>query len=251
MKNDLMVFENEQFGNVRVINQNDEVWFVAKDLADCLEIADVSSSTRDFDLDEKGTHTVQTLGGEQKVVILSEAGMYRLILKSRKTEAKQFKRWITHEVLPSIRKHGAYLTPDKIEEVLLNPDTIIELATQLKVEIEKRREAEKQIEEQKPLVTFAETCLKSNDNILIRELSKIAKEEGINIGQNRLYEKLREWKLIMKGSTEPYQYSMERKWFVVEEKSINTPYGVKLTKTTKVTPKGQVYIIEKLKSELK
>ena len=110
---------------------------------------------------------------------------------------------------------------------------------------------EAKIEEQKPLVGFAETCLKSKDNVLIRELSKVANDEGINIGQNRLYNKLREWKMIMgKPSTEPYQTTMNSGYFVVEEKSVDTPYGIKLTRTTKCTPKGQVYIIEKLKKEL-
>jgi len=110
---------------------------------------------------------------------------------------------------------------------------------------------EAKIEEQKPLVGFAETCLKSKDNVLIRELSKVANDEGINIGQNRLYNKLREWKMIMgKPSTEPYQTAMNSGYFVVEEKSVDTPYGIKLTRTTKCTPKGQVYIIEKLKKEL-
>jgi anti-repressor protein len=106
------------------------------------------------------------------------------------------------------------------------------------------------IEEDKPLVEFGNQVLKSADNILVRELSKLAFEQGIDIGEKKLYKKLREWKYIMQGCTEPYQSAMNQGLFVVEEKSINTPYGVKLTKTTKVTPKGQVFIIEKLRKEV-
>lgn len=249
-KNELQVFNNEQFGEVRVFIKDDDYWFLAKDIATILEYRTSNDMTRILDDDEKDTQIVRTLGGEQEMVVINESGLYSAILKSRKPEAKQFKKWVTSEVLPTIRKHGAYMSEEVIEKTLTDPDFIIQLATQLKEEKQKRLLAEKQIEEQKPLVTFAETCLKSNDNILMRELSKVANDEGINIGQNRLYDKLREWKLIMsKPSTEPYQYGMDRNWFVVEEKNINTPYGVKLTRTTKVTPKGQVYIIEKLKKE--
>ncbi|WP_245864496.1 Rha family transcriptional regulator [Paenibacillus donghaensis] len=119
-------------------------------------------------------------------------------------------------------------------------------------ELKEKKQLQLQVEENKPLVTFAETVLKSKDNILVRELSKIIQDEGINIGEKKLYNKLREWKLILKNSVnnEPSQYAMNQKLFVVEERTIDTSYGEKITKTTKVTPKGQVYIIEKLKSEL-
>jgi phage antirepressor YoqD-like protein len=106
------------------------------------------------------------------------------------------------------------------------------------------------IELDKPLVTFAETVLKSSDNILVRELSKIIQDEGIDIGEKKLFRKLREWRLILTNSTEPSQFAMNNGIFVVEEKSINTPYGVRLSKTTKVTPRGQIYIIERLKKHI-
>lgn len=107
----------------------------------------------------------------------------------------------------------------------------------------------KKIEEDKPLVGFAETIIKSNDNILVRELAKIISDEIIKIGQNKLYELLRKWNYIMQKSTEPYQKSIDNGYFVVEEKAINTPYGAKITKTTKVTPKGQVVIVERFRKE--
>lgn len=252
-RNELKVFEQREVlgKQFRIYGDLDNPLFLAKDVMNWLDmdVSQVKKFINKIDEDEKVRNNVTTLGGIQNTWFLTEDGVYESLMQSRKPIAKQFKKKVK-EILKSIRKHGGYLTPEKVEEVLLNPDTIIKLATQLKEERLMRIEAEKQIEEQKPLVTFAETCIKSNDNVLVRELSKIAKDQGMKIGQNRLYDKLREWGLIMKKpSTEPYQYAMDRDWFVVEEKNVNTPYGVKLTKTTKVTPKGQVYIIEKLKKE--
>jgi anti-repressor protein len=248
-KNELQVFTNEQFGEVRVFIKDENYWFLAKDISTILEYRTASDMTRILDDDEKDTQIVRTLGGEQEMVVINESGLYSAILKSRKPEAKQFKKWVTSEVLPTIRKHGAYMSEEVIEKTLTDPDFIIQLATQLKEEKQKRLIAEKQIEEQKPLVGFAETCLKSKDNILVRQMSKIAQDEHIDIGEKKLYKKLREWGLILTNSTEPSQRGMNSGYFVVEEKSVDTAYGIKLTKTTKVTPKGQVYIIEKLKKE--
>ena len=115
------------------------------------------------------------------------------------------------------------------------------------IEVEKaKKPLVEKIEQDKPLVTFAETSLKSKDNILVRELAKIISDEGYKIGQNKLYEQLREWNLIMRNSTEPYQTAIEKDYFVVEQGQIDTPFGIKLTKTTKVTPKGQLYIMNKV-----
>jgi anti-repressor protein len=262
---ELMVFESSEFGKIRVIEKNGESWFVAKDVATILGYETPQKMYQRLEKEDKVNIDPQALEYQglcqngitlesniniRILTLINESGLYDAIFGSTLATAKQFKKWVTSEVLPTIRKHGTYMTEEVIEKTLTDPDFIIQLATQLKEERQKRLLAEQTIEEQKPLVGFAETCLKSNDNVLMRELSKVAKDEGIEIGQNRLYDKLREWGLIMKGSTEPYQYGMERNWFVVEEKSVNTPYGVKLTRTTKVMPKGQVYIIEKLKKEI-
>lgn len=255
MNNQLQIF-NYDSKQVRTIIKDGEPWFVAKDVCDILGLNTSEavngkgrSETEGLDDDEKGVDIVDTPGGKQRVTIISEAGLYALVLKSRKPEAKQFKRWITHEVIPSIRKYGLYATPDTVEKILENPDYMIEILQKYKEEKQKRLEAENRLKEQEPLVLFADTCLKSKDNILVRELAKIAKDEGIEIGEKRLYNKLRSWKIIMPNSTEPYQQYVDKGYFVVEEKPIDTPYGVKLTRTTKVTPKGQVYIIERLKKE--
>ena len=116
--NDMKIFENSEFGAVRVVDVNGEPWFVAKDVCECLELTNTSQTLSYLDDDEKGITTNDTPGGAQEMSIVSEAGLYSLILRSRKPEAKTFKRWITHEVLPAIRKHGGYLTPAKLEEAL-------------------------------------------------------------------------------------------------------------------------------------
>src|SRR5690606_6735444 len=167
-----------------------------------------------------------------------------------KPEAKTFKKWVKQEVLPSIRKHGAYMTPQKIEEVLLNPDTIIQLATNLKEEQQKRLEAERTIELQKTKVVFAESCLVSQDTVLVKEVAKLACNQGIMIGQNKLYNKLREWGYIQKNNTQPTQRAIEAGYFQVLQRNIQTPEGSKLTRTTKVTTKGQLRIINRLKQEM-
>ena len=258
MSNQLQIF-NYNSKQVRTIIKDGEPWFVAKDVCNILEInpseAVKGRKDRNFedglDVDEyrDDIDIVDSIGRRQKALAVNEAGLYSLILKSRKPEAKQFKRWVTHEVIPSIRKYGLYATPDTVEKILENPDYMIEILQKYKEEKQKRLEAENRLKEQEPLVLFADTCLKSKDNILVRELAKIVKDEGIEIGEKRLYNKLRSWKIIMPNSTEPYQQYVNKRYFVVEEKPINTPYGVKLTRTTKVTPKGQVYIIERLKKE--
>lgn len=131
--NNIQIFKYEN-NDVRTMEINGEPWFVLKDVCNALEIANVSNVAIRLDADEKGIHQVDTLGGKQEVICINESGLYNVILRSDKPEAKPFRKWVTSEVLPSIRKHGAYMTPQKIEEALLNPDTIISLAQQLKEE---------------------------------------------------------------------------------------------------------------------
>ena len=145
MSNDMVVFENAEFCSIEVVLIEGKEWFVAKSITDFLGFADAGQVSRYLDDDEKTTLLIQHDGSnyKSKQVLISESGLYSLILRSRKPEAKKFKKWITSEVLPSIRKHGGYLTPEKVEEALLNPDVLIRLATELKTEREKRLEAER------------------------------------------------------------------------------------------------------------
>lgn len=242
--NELMQFQFEG-QQIRTVMQNGEPWFVAADVCRVLDQPNVSQVTARLEVDEKGLHNVDTPSGEQTVIVVNESGLYSLILTSRKPEAKAFKRWVTREVLPSIRKNGMYAT----DELLDNPDLLVEVATRLRDERRARLAAEATILQQKPMVMFAETCLASQDSILVRELAKLASKHGVLIGQNRLYEKLREWGLIIQGSTEPYQRAIDSGWFEVIQRPVGTPKGQRLTATTMVTPKGQMYIIERLRCE--
>lgn len=137
---EVKVFSNAEFGDLRTLEIEGETWFVGKDVADALGYSNSRKALIDHVYEEdKGVTKCDTLGGVQNLAVINESGLYSLILSSKLPTAKKFKRWITSEVLPSIRKHGAYLTPDKIEEVLYNPDVIIKIATQLKEEQEKNR----------------------------------------------------------------------------------------------------------------
>jgi anti-repressor protein len=234
---------------LRTVIKNNEPWFVAKDVAQILSFDHTPTMTRTLDEDEKGVHIIHTPGGDQRMTIINEPGLYSVILKSRKPEAKQFKRWVTHEVIPSIRKHGVYMTPKTVEEFLLNPDTIIQIAKNWKEEQQKRIAAEKQIEQQKPLVNFAETCMASDKSLLVREVAKMISKQGILMGERRLFQKLRDWKLIFPNKNEPYQEYIDRGYFEISQGVKETSKGSFTWLTMRVTPKGQMYIINRLKKE--
>ncbi len=245
----LQIFHFKE-NQVRTILKDSEPWFVAKDVCDILDIKNNRDAISRLDDDEKDAVGItDSIGRKQQTTIISESGLYNLIFLSRKPEAKQFKRWVTHEVIPTIRKHGAYMTPEKIEEVLLNPDTIIKLATELKEERQKRLAAEQTLEKQKPLVSFAETCMASDKSLLVREVAKLISKQGIHIGERRLYQKLREWKLIFPGKNEPYQEYIDRGYFEISQGVKETDKGSFTWLTMRVTPKGQMYIINRLKKE--
>jgi anti-repressor protein len=244
--NEIQKLFNYQGTQLRTVVLNNEPWFVAKDVCEILEIKNPTDALKRLDSDERARFN---LGRQGKTNIVNEPGLYTLILGSRKPEAKQFKRWITHEVIPSIRKHGAYMTPEKIEEVLLNPDTIIKLATNLKEEQRKRIAAEKQIEQQKPLVNFAETCMASDKSLLVREVAKLISKQGILMGERRLFQKLRDWKLILPNKNEPYQEYIDRGYFEISQGVKETNKGSFTWLTMRITPKGQMYIINRLKKE--
>jgi prophage antirepressor-like protein len=248
----LQIFKNEDFGEVRVVELNKEPWFVATDICKALDIKNVTQAINRLDEDERSMFNI---GRQGETNIVNEYGLYNLILSSRKPEAKKFKRWITHEVIPSIRKHGAYMTPEKIEEVLMNPDTIIQLATALKEEQQRRLQAERQIEEQKPKVLFAEAWEVSEHSILVGEMAKLLAKNGLeNMGQNRLFKWLRANGYLHKSGQQynlPTQKSIELGIIEVKTRTIANPDGsVRVTKTPKVTVKGQIYFLEKFKEKL-
>jgi anti-repressor protein len=243
---------NYQGSDIRTVVINNEPWWIAKDVCDVLELSNPTVALQSLDEDERSKFN---LGRQGETNIVNEPGLYSLIMRSRKPEARTFKRWITHEVIPTIRKHGAYMTPEKLEEVLLNPDTLIRLATDLKAEREARIAAETKIEADRPKVLFAEALETSSNTILIGELAKLLKQNGVDVGQNRLFERLRHEGYLMRTRDErwndPTQRAMEMGLFEVKVRSINNPDGsVRTIKTTKVTGKGQIYFINKFKGRI-
>lgn len=244
--NQLQMFDFENH-SVRVIPIDGEPWFVAIDVCDFLGLTNPTMALSRLDEDERAKFN---LGRQGNTNIINEYGLYSLVLASRKPEAKQFKRWITHEVIPSIRKHGAYMTPDTLEQAISNPDFAIGLLTNLKEERNKRQAAELRIKEQKPKVLFAESVEASQTSILIRELAVLLKQNGIDTGEKRLYEWMRtNGYLVKRLGTDrnmPTQRSMNLGLFEVKETPINHNSGlITVNKTTKVTGRGQVYFINK------
>lgn len=244
MTNDLKTFTNDQFGQLRTVTINNEPWFVAADVCKALELD--RTATRRLDEDEKGVHSTHTPGGDQEITVVSEPGLYTLVLGSRKPEARQFKRWITHDVIPAIRSHGGYLTPELTEQVLSDPDTIIRLATDLKKERSARIQAEQRIALDAPKVLFADAVSSSQDDIPISELAKFLRQNGVDTGRNRLFDTLRADGYIQKFSTEPTQKAMELGLFRIVERTYLDPDGSsRLCRTTKVTGKGQLYFVQR------
>lgn len=255
MENNLQIFTNEEFGSFRALKIDGKDYFVGKDIAKILGYEKTANAiAAHVDEEDKGVCKIGTPGGVQEMIVINESGLYSLILSSKLPTAKKFKHWVTAEVLPAIRKHGMYATPATIENIIANPDFGIELLMKLKAEREKRIAAEKIIEEQKPKVIFADAVETSHTSILIGELAKIIKQNGVDIGQNRLFDWLRDNGYLIKGNRAdknmPTQAAMEMKLFEVKERAINNPDGsVKITRTTKVTGKGQNYFVNKFLSK--
>lgn len=251
MNKEIQIFKNEEFGQVRTVAINGEPYFVGKDIAIILGY----ENTRDalgthVDEEDKAKVAIHDGSQNRNMTVINESGLYSLILSSKLPNAKKFKRWVTSEVLPSIRKHGAYMTENTLEEALTNPDFLIKLATELKEEQSKRKALEEEKKLNAPKVIFADAVSTSKTSILIGELAKILKQNGIETGQRRLFEWLRINKyLISRKGTDynmPTQKSMELGLFEIKETSIAHADGhTSISKTPKITGKGQQYFINK------
>lgn len=247
--NNLMIFENAEFGQIRTVEIENKNYFVGKDVAIALGYSDTFGALKKH-VDEEDKQNCQNSSFESPrgLIVINESGLYSLILSSKLPSAKKFKHWVTSEVLPSIRKHGAYMTEDTIEKALTSPDFLIQLATNLKEEREKRKLLEAENKANAPKVLFADTVTASERSILVRDLAKLLKQKGIEIGEKRLYAWLRENGYIIKCDKEnkPTQKAMNLGLFELEERVINNPDGEIIVKfTTKVTGKGQQYFINK------
>lgn len=246
---EIQIFKNEQFGEIRAVEIDGEGWLVGKDVAEILGYTNPQKAIRDhIDEEDKTLNESFTVNGT-KGILINESGLYSLILSSKLPGAKKFKRWVTSEVLPSIRKHGIYMTESTLEEAITNPDFLIKLAVELKNEKEQRKALEKEKMFNAPKVSFAEHVAAANNSMLVREVAKLASKNGIKIGEKRLYGKLREWGLIFKNSCEATQRAIEQGLIEVTEGVRESSKGKFTYKTSRVTGKGQIYIISRLKKE--
>ncbi len=246
--NEIKIFDNPEFGKVRTMEINGEPYFVGKDVAIILGYAKPENAIANHvDTEDKTLTPIQggCSTGSQNTTIINESGLYSLILSSKLPKAKEFKHWVTSEVLPSIRKHGAYA----VDELLNDPEFAIKTFTALKEERERSKRLSEQIEADKPKVIFADSVSAAKSSILIGDLAKILKQNGVNIGQNRLFEWFRQNGFLIKsGSSKnmPTQKAAEMGLFEVKVSTVNNPDGsIRETKTTKVTGKGQVYFVNK------
>lgn len=245
--NELEIFKNEEFGEIRTVVIENEPWFVGKDIAFVLGYSNSRKAIIDHvDDEDKGVTKCDTLGGSQDLTVINESGLYSLILSSKLPTAKKFKHWVTSEVLPTIRKHGAYMTDEKAFDVLHNAGGLADLLQQA---AEQLKQKDVQIERMKPKALFADAVASSKNSILIGELSKIIKANGYDIGQRRLFSWMRDNGYLMKSGeayNQPTQKSMELGVMEIKKSTINNPDGsIRTTTTTKITGKGQVYFVNK------
>lgn len=246
--NDLQIFNNEEFGEIRTITKDNEPWFVASDICRSLDLSNPTMAMQRIDDDEKAKFNLGLSGGEINCV--NEYGLYSLVLASRKREAKDFKRWITHEVLPSIRKNGGYIAGQETlsDEELLSKALVV---AQRKIDEKNNIIAmqDSRIQGMIPKEIFADAVSASHTSILVGDLAKLICQNGVQIGQKRLFEWLRENNFLIKSGSSrnmPQQRYVEQGLFEVKESNIQNPDGsVRITRTTKVTGKGQVYFVNK------
>jgi anti-repressor protein len=242
-------FKNAEFGVLRTIEVDDKILFCASDVARALGYSNPNKAINDHcrAITKRDT---PISGKMQEINYITEGDVYRLIVRSKLPSAEKFETWVFDEVLPSIRKHGAYMTEQTVEKALADPDFLIRLATELKQEQEKRKSLESQMQADKPKVIFADSVTTSNTCILVGELAKILKGNGVNIGQNRLFEWLREnGYLVNRKGTDyntPTQKSMDLGLFKIKETTVIRSDGhIQISKTPKITGKGQIYFTNK------
>lgn len=250
--NNIQIFKNEEFGQVRVITKDNEPWFVGKDIAEVLGYSNSRKAILDHvDEEDKllndGVTIRDSIGREQTPVVINESGLYSLILSSKLPGAKKFKRWVTSEVLPQIRKTGGYIPINKEEseqDILAKALLIAQNTLKKKDELIKAKDKELESKNR-----FLNQLAASENSLLVREVAKVASKENIVIGEKRLWAKLREWGLVFKNSTEPKQIGIDKGLFEVNEGTKEAKGKVFTYRTTRVTGKGQAYIIKRLLEE--
>ena len=252
--NELQKIFNYQDQQVRTVVKDGQPWFVAKDVCNVLNHSNHKVAVSRLDEDEVSkVYLTDSLGRNQKTTVVNEAGLYSLILTSNKPEAKQFKRWITHEVIPEIRKTGGYVANDElfIQTYLPQADEHIKLL--FKTTLHTMKEQSKQIETMKPKVIFAEAVESSESSVLVGELAKIIQQNGVDIGPNKLFQWLRDNGYLIRKKGEsfnlPTQRSMDMGLFEIKKRTVSNLDGsIRTTRTPKVTGKGQIYFVNKFMS---
>ena len=248
MNNSLQLFEHEGF-TARTIEDNGEIWIVAKDVATSLGYeqwrTNLMQSVPEI---WKGAKRISTPGGEQEMLCLTEQGLYFFLGRSDKKAALPYQIWIAGDVVPSIRKHGFYATPSTVEDILRDPDNFIQVLQAFKEAQRKNEELQQQLNENRPKVIFAEAVDASKNSILIGNLAKLLCQNGIKVGQNKLFMWLREHGFLISCRGErwnmPMQTYVDQGLFELKKSIVNNPDGTtKVTHTTKVTGKGQIYFI--------
>ena len=245
----LQFFRCETFGTIRALEKDEQIYFIGKDVAEALGYSNTSKAVQ-VHIKENHKAEIPIWDGSQNrnQIIIDEAGLYSLVMRAKTEKAEAFQEWVTSEVLPSIRKNGMYGTPQTIEDMIANPDYAIKLLVSLKEERAKHAETSRQLEEAKPKVIFADAVSASKSTMLIGDLAKLLKQNGVDIGQKRLFEWLRSNGYLIKrfgaDYNSPTQYAMELGLFNIKETAVTHSDGhVTVSKTVKVTGKGQQYFI--------
>lgn len=248
----IKTFTNKEFGTVRTIVKDGEPWFVGKDVAEILGYKETAKAIRThICAEDKGVSVLDTPGGQQKITLINESGLYSLILGSKLPKAKTFKRWVTSEVLPTIRKTGGYVANDEIFINTYLPNADAQTRELFRLNLSTIRQLNNKIEQDKPLVDFASHIQTSEDCISMNDMAKLATKNGIKIGRTRLFNFLREKKVL--GCRDghknmPYQrYIDTQPWFQLKESSYIQNGEVRIGLTPMVTPKGQSGIIRMLR----
>lgn len=243
MTNEIKIFESPEFGRIRTVSdEKGEPWFIGKDVATVLGYSNVRDALcKHVDKEDKGVANCDSLGGRQKTTIINESGLYSLILSSKLPRAREFKRWVTSEVLPQIRRTGGYIplaAEDDEKTILAKAVRILNRTLEQKDEL---------LEAQRPKVEFADAVTTGDGCILMSELAKLLTRNGYPTGRTRLFRWMRENGYIFKRSTEPIQKWVEQGLFATSVTVIKTHHGTEEKVTTKVTGKGQEYFLSKLR----
>lgn len=252
--NDVTIFRKDEFGAVRAVTLEGEPWFVAADVCRALGLGNSSDVIKRLDEDERTLVSIEGASNGLPVNAVNEPGLYALILGSRKPEAKAFKRWITHEVIPSIRKTGGYIAGQET----MDDDQL--LANALMVAQRKIAERNKQLETANakiqadaPKVLFAETVEKAEGDILVRQLAKLMVQRGYDTGEKRLYDLLRRDGFVIKANAKdqnaPTQRSVDMGLMRSIERTVSSAEKTFISSTTVITPKGQIYFLNKYAPE--